>query len=77
MLSAVFKIVDRVSRLHLSPTNVAKAERARKKSESTKNREEEEKKEALMIEKKRAEEEKKRELWKSLSREEQIKMEEK
>lgn len=77
VLEAIFKIVDRVTRLHLSANNYAKAERMRKKVEQTKKKEDDEKREAMLIEKKREEEKKFKDQWASLSREDQIKLEEK
>lgn len=56
VLAAIFKIVDKVTRLTLSQNNVLKAERQRKKVENVKNKEEEEKKEAILLQKKRDEE---------------------
>jgi hypothetical protein len=56
VLAAIFKIVDKVTRLTLSQNNVLKAERQRKKVENVKNKEGEEKKEAILLQKKRDEE---------------------
>lgn len=77
VLETIFKIVDKVTRLQLSPSNFTKAERVRRKVEATKKKEDDEKLEAAKIEKKREEEKKFKEQWASLSREEQIKLEEK
>jgi hypothetical protein len=77
VLDAVFKIVDKVTRLQLSPSNFTKAERMRRKVEQTKKKEDDEKQEAIKIEKKREEEKKFKDQWSNLSREEQIKLEEK
>lgn len=77
VLEAIFRVVDRVTRLHLSPGNFVKAERMRRKVEQTKKKEDDEKREEIALEKKRQEEQKFREQWASLSREEQIKLEEK
>ena len=56
VLAAIFKIVDKVTRLTLSQNNLLKAERQRKKVENVKNKEEDEKKEAILMQKKRDEE---------------------
>lgn len=77
VLEVIFKIVDRVTRLHLSQSNFIKAERMRRKVEQTKKKEDDEKKEEQQMEKKREEERRFREQWEGLSREEQIKMEDK
>ena len=47
VLEAIFKIVDRVTRLHLSATNQVKAEKMRRKVELIKKSEDYEKREAL------------------------------
>lgn len=49
VLAAIFKIVDKVTRLTLTQNNVLKAERQRKKVENVKNKEEDEKKEAVLM----------------------------